>query len=669
LGGWLWSRHALQVPLFGDALSYHQIAEAIQVRGVLTQHDYSDLRTYGYPLFLRMVLGVAGGSAIPERLLVFLVQLGFHLVAAAALWGMLDRAGVRPWAARAAVAAVAVHPLSLLFPGYLLTESLALSMGSLTLGVAVLGWARPLSAAGWLAGGLLCGAMIMVRPASIFVVPVWGLVLLQGGKRREAMALLGVVGLALPLAPQVWMNLQYFNRPTPLVAAPFGQALQTWGILHSKVKTSLIPNSNPRVTYENPFLADEGLARQDPLLWYRTHPAAGVATVLLHEFNALDQDLLLPYVTDLAPAYGPYVAGGNWAVIALGVLSWAAAWRRRSDWNPAEWGACWVSAGMMLGPMAINGGIIVESRYGLATLVPLYAWAAIGATALWRAGSGWQRWVAVGLVSLAGLAGASISHWVSEYSAAIQEVRGQPPRLPAGRQPKHPLCEGPWTSWELTRGHQAYGGVLVLQPGGQAEHPVAMEPEREYWLEFEVRGKAAQRAPLVVGLTPGGTAYEKVRLVLRGAPGARLRLEAEGEAPVRVRDVRFGPAGALPTVADWRSEDVVVTFDGTAILCAHAGSVGQLAQLVDLERNADYEVEFALRSVGPVTAPVSVDFYGGAAYDFAEQNRFLQEYGPSWEQHRIRLNAGAQAPPRAELRFVTLNEGPVEIREIEIKRR
>jgi hypothetical protein len=42
---------------------------------------------------------------------------------------------------------------------------------------------------------------------------------------------------------------------------------------------------------------------------------------LLYEFNALDQDLHLPYVTDL----GPYFSGGNWAVISLGVLSWAAA--------------------------------------------------------------------------------------------------------------------------------------------------------------------------------------------------------------------------------------------------------------------------------------------------------------------------------------------------------
>lgn len=156
----------------------------------------------------------------------------------------------------------------------------------------------------------------------------------------------------------------------------------------------------------------------------------------------------------------------------------------------------------------------------------------------------------------------------------------------------------------------------MLQAGDRTEHPLTMEPGGEYWLEFEVRGRAAQRAPFMVALVPDGTAYEKVRLVLRGAPGARLR------------DVRFGPAG---------------------ILCGHAGSVGQLAR-------------------PPVTAPVSVDFYGGAANDFAEQNRFLWQYGPRWERHRIRLNAGAQAPPRADLRFVTLHEGQVEIRDIQIRR-
>ncbi len=666
--GYLWSLHSLSVPLVYDANSYHQIAEEMQARGLFTKHAYSDLRTYGYPAFVRGVIGLSSWLGVGERVLAFLLQMGAHLAAAAGLFWALDRADVRRWAVRATVAAVAMHPLSLLFPGYLLTESLSLSMGTLVLAVAVLAWVRPLSAVGWLAGGILCGAMIMVRPASIFVVPVWGLVLLRGWRRRERMALLGVAGILLPMGPQLWMNLRYFNQATPLVTAPFGQALQTWGILHSKVTTSLIPNTNPRVTYENPFLVDEALARQDPLLWYRTYPAAGAGTVLLHLFNVLDQDLPLPYQYDLAPPHVPYTSGLNWSVVAVGLLTWGVAWRRRGEWTAGEQGAWWVSTGLMAGPLAICGVIIVEARYGLPPLVPLFAWALVGVAGLWRAGSSRQRWGVMAFAATAGLAGATLSGWVREYSPAIQDARNQVPRLPAGRTPRPALCEGPWTRWQLTKGHTGFGGVLVLQPGGAAEHPLTMEAAAKYWLDFEVLGKAVERTPFEIAIEAGGPAFERVRFVLSGEPGARLRFLGVGVEPVRVRNVRFGRANAMPPVADWRSEDVVVTFEGAAILCAHSGAVAQLAQTVDLERNTDYDVEFELRSEGPPSAPLSVDLFAGAAYDFAEQNRFVHKFGPAFERHVIRLNSGPFAPPRAELRFVTLNESPLEVRNIRFGR-
>jgi len=648
-----------------DAAGYLRIAEHMRTHGVFSNHELSDVRLYGYPAFLSWVLRLASATGMNDRVLGFALQLGLHFAAAGALAWSLSGCAVRGWAWRAAVAAVAAHPFALLYPGFFLTESLSFSLGTTFLALAIAAWDRRGGVAVWIAGGLICGAMIVVRPASVFVLPVWGMVVGRGLIRRERVAALGLLAVLLPLAPQWWINSTYHGQSTPLVASSIARGLQVMGILNSKYATAMAPGIEPPILYVNPLLMDEDLARQDPVAWYRTHPAAGLGTWALHLFNTIDQDLPLPFVRDLNPPYGPWVSAANWAVVGLGLGSLFAAWRARG--TAGERATIWVSTGVILGHLGGYGFSLVESRYGVAALVPLYAWAAVGAAWLWRSGGAGQRWGAAVLMVVTGVAGMAISGWVREFSPMIQDAKGREPRRPASTKEKHPLCASPWSAWTLSGTRVGPAGELVISAGGQAAHPVATAPETTYWLDFEATGKAVEKAPLDIAIESSGGGYRWVRFMQRGVASRQVRLAARGSEPVRIRNVRFGPAEAMPLTADWQRHNVLVQLDGEAVFCSAGGAVGMLSRPVTLEKNTEYEVEFEIRGNGPGTREMSVDLFG-PGYDSAEQNGFVREYRPEFERKRIRWNSGAMAPAQAELRFVTLSEVPVIVRDIRFRK-
>jgi hypothetical protein len=661
---YFWSLETLRTPNVFDAAGYHQIAQQMLSGGILTKHDLSDIRLYGYPAFLSLILRGANYWGWNERVLGFGVQLSLYWAAAGFLAWSLARCGVRAWAWRAALAMVAAHPLALLYPGFFLTESVAFSFGIVLLSLAVLAWERRGGVAVWVAGGLVCGAMIMVRPASVFILPVWGLVVAKGLGQRQWKAGLGMLFLLVPLAPQWWINWTYHGQFTPLIASPITHAMPLFGILNAKYATAMISGVEPPVTYPNPFLVDESLARQDPMAWYLMHPAAGLATWALHLFNTLDQDLPLPFVTDLDPPYGPWVSAANWAVVGLGLMSLLATWR--AGGSPGERAVIWVSTGLIAGNLGGYGFSMVESRYGVAALIPLYGWAAVGAAWLLHFGGWRERWVAVTGMAVVGALGLGVSSWVREYAPMIQDARGLAPRRPVSVKAKHPLCESAWTRWEVSRTRIGPSGELVLAAGGAAEHPVAMTPGITYWIDIETTGTAVASGPFEITLGGGAGAYQWVRFAQQGSANGRIRLAATGGA-TRIRNVRFGLAEARPPSGDGYREHVLQPLDGTSVFCSEQGAVALLSRPVTLEKNTEYEVTFEIRSEPPGTGEMSIDLFG-PGYDAAEQNGFVREFRGEFERKQIRWNSGPLAPARAELRFATLNEFPIVVRDIRFRK-
>src|SRR5438034_8544874 len=153
-----------------DARNYVQIAEDIIRNGLFSKFYCSDIRTYAYPLFLAAVLRVAGTAHVSMGWLLFEAQLAAYLLAAyfvrrqlAALWP--DFAG---WA----FIGIVLNLFALSYAPESLTESLSVSLMLLATGC----WLAFVARSTWppvLAGSLVLGVAVMVRPANVFALVAW----------------------------------------------------------------------------------------------------------------------------------------------------------------------------------------------------------------------------------------------------------------------------------------------------------------------------------------------------------------------------------------------------------------------------------------------------------------------------------------------------------------
>lgn len=416
------------IPIIHDAAGYHRIGRQIWTQGLFSKWELSEMRTWGYPTLLGGLLKLAAAVHLSERVLVFAVQLAAYIASAFALRWAIGRARVPAWAATAAFCAVLLHPFALIYPSFMLTESLSQSLGTAVLACAIALMAdarRQVAIAA--VGGLLSGMMMAVRPSSAFIVPTLLLALAgawfvrrPGRRAMLGMATAALLCLSAPLMPQLRNNIVYYQKPTVLVAAPFAQGQQYIGILWIKYATSIEPNRDPQIKYLNPLAVDEPMAATNPMGWYLRHPGRGLVTFALHAFNLLDQDLPVPYNTTLVPGYYPFVSIANLAVVALGLTgigAMAASWRRRT---PVERWTAAIAVGTLVCHLGLHSLFSVEARYGVAALIILYAFAAISLGWLIRTASARAR-LLVGIWVIAFCIGGSLlSSWVRWQSPAIR---------------------------------------------------------------------------------------------------------------------------------------------------------------------------------------------------------------------------------------------------------
>jgi hypothetical protein len=424
--GFLYFQASLSIPLVHDALGYYRIARQIWREGLFSKWELSDIRTWGYPTFLGGILRLAAMVGASERWLVFVVQMGAHIASVFALRVAMRRAKIEHWAAEAVFYTLLIHPFALIYPAYMLPESLSLSLGTCALAcaIALLSGSRgQVAIAGVL--GLICWLMIAVRPGSIYILPVLAVALTAvwflrrpALSRMFTIAAVSLIGLSLPLTPQLRNNLVYYGRMT---AAPaYTGGLQYSGVLWIKYATSIEPNRDPQVKYLNPFAAVQSPPAKNPIRWYVWYPGRGAVTLGLHVFNLLDQDLPLPYNLTLVPAYYPYVTTANLAVVALGLAGMgviAASWRRRT---PAERWTAALAVLMLTCHLGLHSVFSVEARYGVAALVVIYAFAAICSGWLIRTAQNRSRLI-VGVFVLAFCtSGTWLSAWVRWQAPAIR---------------------------------------------------------------------------------------------------------------------------------------------------------------------------------------------------------------------------------------------------------
>jgi hypothetical protein len=362
-----------------DGAGYQEIARHITSHGMFSSEAFNDMRTYGYPLVLSLLGLVERVTSIPLTLLSTEFQAGIYLLAAWLLRNEIQRIDLR--LGRWVFVVLCLNVFVLTYAAETLTESPTLSI-ILLLASCWLWSVRRFRSRRWaltaLAGGVLAGFSVMVRPANLFLPVAWiaGQATLMMFRRvgprpgervrRVAVFVLTLTAIAAPSVPQLYNNIVFGHKATPLVAFDQGRDTIAWGVRHLKFVTGLPPVSNVDVPYINPYAIHTNSS--SPLSWYRDNPAAGIKTIFWHSFALIDQDFIYPYVVDLSPSYRIPLALINHIGIGLAVYAlwlWLKAARRPGKGRPilrinAPFTACYI-----LGVFAVYCTVRVDARYGL----------------------------------------------------------------------------------------------------------------------------------------------------------------------------------------------------------------------------------------------------------------------------------------------------------------
>ena len=269
----------------------------------------------------------------------------------------------------------------------------------LLLGLGALG--RP----GWgwaIVAGLLLGAAINIRPIYLASGPgvLW---LLAAPEIRQQWLRRGVAlafGLALPLLPQLLINLRHFRQATPLVLAgppgtpPLYLKQLGWGTAFQRYETSLIPEIPRSLVYADS--AGRRALAQEPnqrfgsygqyLRFALRQPLATSGRYLRHLFNGLDIRFPTPYPTRLHPAGQAALRLLNYMLLGLG--AWLAVAALRSRWQTSEprgYAAATLLA--LLLPCVLALPTLMECRF----LLPVHLLLLTAVAATWHPLAAWHQ--------------------------------------------------------------------------------------------------------------------------------------------------------------------------------------------------------------------------------------------------------------------------------------
>ncbi len=156
--------------------------------------QFSEHRTSGYPLFLNAVEALLGTTDAAQK-----VQLVIAATAFAFLGWSVHRAFRSPFFALVPVVALMLYPRIADLHGYILTESIFVSLLCLVVGAIALSARRPTWQ--WMAlAALACGLAIAVRPAGLSLLLIWPFLFWLVWKRCDGRRLALAAAVVAPIA-------------------------------------------------------------------------------------------------------------------------------------------------------------------------------------------------------------------------------------------------------------------------------------------------------------------------------------------------------------------------------------------------------------------------------------------------------------------------------------
>jgi hypothetical protein len=357
-----------------DAAGYFDYGRIIATEGPAA--FASDLRTYGYPAFIAAIILVVGEDIDDVQRAAFIVQLvlllGVAWLGAHRIEGALGRPGI----GQAIFVVTVLNPFLLVHTVQVLTDLPAAMLIYLAV---VLGLPQHRSeSAGRVtilaSASLFCaGLAVMMRPSSLAVAPVVGLIWLSRAAlyRDVPWSALpaALVAFVVPFVPQVLSNQRAFGVPSPLIVSSLYADQLVLGLHHLKYATLVVPGVSNSMFYDNPFrLPTEDTVGQ----MLAGRPWAYLATLAVHAFGLVDQDFPLTYIRDVNPWYRWPLSLLNYLFL-LGSLVGLAVGLRTVGQKPGPWAGRQRFTVLALGTAALALVAIylptaVESRYSL----PLY---------------------------------------------------------------------------------------------------------------------------------------------------------------------------------------------------------------------------------------------------------------------------------------------------------
>jgi 4-amino-4-deoxy-L-arabinose transferase-like glycosyltransferase len=315
-------------------------------------------RAPGYPLFHAAIITPAVVNQAPRR-----IQIAQAIVGAAGIWLIAAIAGraAGPRAAVTAAALAAIYPPLIWMPSYVFSETLfstiALAAALALTPRSSVASPRIAPRASLLAGGVLTGVAILVRPVMLFFVPLAALWFLW--QRRTTAAVAFVLVAVLCVAPWTIRNHRVYGRWIA-VASEGGVTFWTGNHPLARGDGDLSTNVDLKraelaLRAAHPGLTPEEMEPvyyRDALAWIRSDPAAWLALVARKAFYT---------VVPFGPSYAVHspryrvASAASFLLILPAAIYGAWRWRvaRRAGTSPAPlWlmAAATVAAGLVFFP-------------------------------------------------------------------------------------------------------------------------------------------------------------------------------------------------------------------------------------------------------------------------------------------------------------------------------
>lgn len=363
-----------------DSWGYHHLSRILRTKGLLGWP--TDVRTYGYPLFLAAITGFRDLPPEEVRLIAFGAQLAAYLGTcywvSRRLSAILRSESAGIWA----YAIGGLNPILLIHTTEMLSDLLSAVLIQLAVASS---WKlpEPSRVSRWqpFLSFLCAGAAVALRPANVVVVwalaLVWAFRVIRWRERFLGSALAALAGLIPPLVPQMIINYELVGTLNPLLVSDIYRQQRLWGMAALKYGTVLIPEHSPFLVYVNPFYrGDPG-----PRTFLLHHPVDYLATLALHAFGMIDADLPFTYITDFNPWYRWPLSLANYGLLYLALLGCVVGVARTLRQRRIDEVGFVLSTTIAVGAayLVLYLPVEVEVRFGLPLLMLMTPLAVVGA--------------------------------------------------------------------------------------------------------------------------------------------------------------------------------------------------------------------------------------------------------------------------------------------------